>query len=279
MKILLVPSVDAAALEHARLLAARLTIAGLDVETSVFNPDNPAKAPVDASRLALVVPMGGDGTYLHAAHLIDFTPVPILGFNYGDLGFLSGNPARDEVELIVDALAGELAVERRSTLDAVVTDGSGAEHEFTALNEIAYTRGVGGHVVRYTLGVNGTDIATLKADGLVVATATGSTAYALSAGGPILSPAYNGLVAVPLAPHSLSTRAVVTAPSDVVEVALSGRALDDASVFVDGRALDVHGARHILVRRGEREVLYVRGGDDFFASVAHVFFGGGEQSC
>lgn len=279
MKILLVPSIDATALEHARLLAARLTIAGLDVETSVFDPDNPAGEPLDGSKLALVVPMGGDGTYLHAAHLIDFAPVPILGFNYGDLGFLSGNPARDEVELIVDALAGELAVERRSTLDAVVTDGNGEEHEFTALNEIAYTRGIGGHVVRYTLGVNGTDIATLKADGLVVATATGSTAYALSAGGPILSPAYNGLVAVPLAPHSLSTRAVVTAPSDVVEVALSGRALDDASVFVDGRSLDVHGVQHILVRRGEREVHYVRGGDDFFASVAHVFFGGGEQSC
>lgn len=279
MKILLVPSIDPAAGEHARLLAARLTIAGLDVEVSVFDPDNPARCPVDTSELALVVVMGGDGTFLYAARLIGFASVPILGFNYGDLGFLSGNPARDEVELIFDALAGELAIERRSTLDAVVTDTAGIAHEFTALNEIAYTRGVGGHVVRYTLGVNGTDIATLKADGLVVATATGSTAYALSAGGPIVSPAYNGLVAVPLAPHSLSTRAVVTAPSDVIEATLSGRALDDASVFVDGRALDVKGAQHILVRRGEREILYVRGGDDFFASVAYVFFGGSGQLC
>lgn len=279
MKILLVPSVDPAASEHARLLAARLTISGLDVEVSAFDPCLPDASAVDASDIALVVPLGGDGTFLYAARLVGFAPVPILGFNYGDLGFLSGNPDRDEVELIVDALSGDLPVERRATLDAVVTDASGVEHEFTALNEIAYTRGAGGHVVRYTLGVNGTPIATLKADGLVVATATGSTAYALSAGGPVVSPAYSGLVAVPLAPHSLSTRAVVTAPSDVVEVALSGRALDDASVFVDGRALDVHGACRILARRGEREVLYVRGGDDFFASVAHVFFGGGAQPC
>lgn len=279
MKILLVPSIDPVAMEHARMLAARLTISGLDVEVSAFDPEKPAGRPVDAADIALVVPMGGDGTFLYAARLIGFASVPILGFNYGDLGFLSGNPARDEVELIVDALSGDLPIERRATLDAVVTDTKGVEHEFTALNEIAYTRGVGGHVVRYTLGVNGTPIATLKADGLVVATATGSTAYALSAGGPIVSPAYSGLVAVPLAPHSLSTRAVVTAPSDVIEATLSGRALDDASVFVDGRALDVRGARHILVRRGEREVLYVRGGDDFFSSVAHVFFGGGEQPC
>lgn len=279
MKILLVPSVDPVAVEHARMLAARLTISGLDVEVSVFDPQKPAARSAETDDVSLVVPMGGDGTFLYAARLIGFASVPILGFNYGDLGFLSGNPARDEVELIVDALSGDLPIERRSTLDAVVTDGDGVEHEFTALNEIAYTRGAGGHVVRYTLGVNGTSIATLKADGLVVATATGSTAYALSAGGPVVSPAYNGLVAVPLAPHSLSTRAVVTAPSDVIEVALSGRALDDASLFLDGRALDVHGVRHILVRRGDHEVLYVRGGDDFFASVAHVFFGGGEQSC
>ena len=279
MKILLVPSIDPVAVEHARMLAARLTIAGLDVEMFSFDPQNPAPHAVEVADAALVVVMGGDGTFLYAARLIGFAPVPILGFNYGDLGFLSGNPARDELELIFDALSGDLPIERRSTLDAVVTDSRGVAHEFTALNEIAYTRGVGGHVVRYTLGVNGTPIATLKADGLVVATATGSTAYALSAGGPIVSPAYSGLVAVPLAPHSLSTRAVVCAPSDVVEATLSGRALDDASVFVDGRALDVKGAQHILVRRGEREILYVRGGDDFFASVAHVFFGGGDQPC
>lgn len=279
MKILIVSSKEPVALEHSRLLSARLTIAGLDTQVVTYDPASKAPSATDSSELALVVVMGGDGTFLFAARMIGFASVPILGFNYGDLGFLSGNPERDEVELVVDALSGDLPIERRTTLDAVVTDSQGVEHELTALNEIAYTRGVGGHVVRYTLGVNGTNIATLKADGLVVATATGSTAYALSAGGPIVSPAYSGLVAVPLAPHSLSSRAIVTAPSDVIEVTMSGRSLDDASVFVDGLALDVRGAQQLVVRRGENEVYCVRGGDDFFTGVANIFFGGGHQTC
>ena len=262
MKILLVPSTAADALEHARMLAARLTIAGFDVQTSPLDLSSPKT--VDASDLSLVVPMGGDGTFLYAARLIGFAPVPILGFNYGDLGFLSGNPTRDEVALIVDAL---------------IIDSDGAEHRYTALNEVAYTRGTSGHVVEYTVGVNGTDLATLRADGLVVATSTGSTAYALSAGGPIVSPAYSGLVAVPLAPHSLTSRAIVTAPSDVIEVAMRSRYLDETSLFVDGVALDVHGVASMTISRGEREVICVRGGDDFFTSVAHVFFEGGPKLC
>ena len=277
MKILLVPSTAADALEHARMLAARLTIAGFDVQTSPLDLSSPKT--VDASDLSLVVPMGGDGTFLYAARLIGFAPVPILGFNYGDLGFLSGNPTRDEVALIDDALSGDLAFERRTTLDALIIDSDGAEHRYTALNEVAYTRGTSGHVVEYTVGVNGTDLATLRADGLVVATSTGSTAYALSAGGPIVSPAYSGLVAVPLAPHSLSSRAIVTAPSDVIEVAMRSRYLDETSLFVDGVALDVHGVASMTISRGEREVICVRGGDDFFTSVAHVFFEGGPKLC
>ena len=277
MKILLVPSTEPAAHEHARMLAARLTIAGFDVVTKPIEPTGPGLS--DVSDIALVVPMGGDGTFLYAAHLIGFAPIPLLGFNYGDLGFLSGNPTRDEVELIVDALSGDLALEHRTTLDALVTDSAGAQHRYTALNEIAYTRGASGHVVEYSLGVNGTDIATLKADGLVVATSTGSTAYALSAGGPVVSPAYSGLVAVPLAPHSLTSRAVVTAPSDVIEVAMRGRNLEEASLFVDGVPLEVRAAVSMVIRRGEREIVCVRGGDDFFTSVAHVFFGKGPDLC
>ena len=113
----------------------------------------------------------------------------------------------------------------------------------------------------------------------IVSTATGSTAYALSAGGPIVSPRYAGLVAVPLAPHSLSSRAIVTAPSDVVEVSMGGRNMGEASVFVDGLALDIRGVSSISVERGAREVLLVQGGDDYFKSVSHVFFNGGELRC
>ena len=272
--VLLIPSVTPAARERARLLAARLAVAG--IEAAVQPVDEPAAPAVDTRSLALAVPMGGDGTFLSAARALGFAPVPLLGFNYGDLGFLSGNPSRDELDLVVSALAGELPVERRSTLDARICALDGSELSITALNEVAYTRGASGHVVEYTLGINGTPVARLRADGLVVSTATGSTAYALSAGGPIVSPGYTGLVAVPLAPHALGSRAIVTAPSDVVEVAMGGRNIEEASVFVDGLALDVHGVSSITVTRGERELLLVQGGDDFFKSVSQVFFNGGE---
>ena len=272
--VLLIPSVTPAARERARLLAARLAVAG--IEAAVQPVDEPAAPAVDTRSLALAVPMGGDGTFLSAARALGFAPVPLLGFNYGDLGFLSGNPSRDELDLVVSALAGELPVERRSTLDARICALDGSELSITALNEVAYTRGASGHVVEYTLGINGTPVARLRADGLVVSTATGSTAYALSAGGPIVSPGYTGLVAVPLAPHALGSRAIVTAPSDVVEVAMGGRNIEEASVFVDGLALDVRGVSSITVTRGERELLLVQGGDDFFKSVSQVFFYGGE---
>lgn len=270
MKVLLVPSDVPEALASARMLAARCVAAGID---AVVQPAQDNVAPiVPIEEISLVVSMGGDGTFLATARLIGFEPIPILGLNYGTLGFLCGCPQRDEVELIADALAGDLVIERRTTVDAVITDVQGEEHVCTALNEVACTRGASGHVVEYTYAVNGHTLARLKADGLVVATATGSTAYALSAGGPIVSPGYRGLLVVPLAPHSLSARALVTAPSDVVEANFVGRFPSEATVFVDGRAV-CEGPASIVAQRGEKEVLIANGGLDFFTHVAHEFYG------
>lgn len=178
--------------------------------------------------------MGGDGTFLCAAHLIDFAPVPMLALNYGTLAFLAGNPDRDDVELITSALSGDMLFEHRSIADIEITQADGRIIRNKALNEVAYTRGRSGRVVEYRYGINGITIARLKADGLVVATPTGSTGYALSAGGPIVSPAYTGLVVVPVAPHALNTRAIVLAPSDVLEVIMDTTRSRDASIFVDG---------------------------------------------
>lgn len=277
MKVLIVPSDVPSALEQARLLCARLAIAGIDAIVQPLEENAALTVPVE--ELALVIPMGGDGTFLYAARLIGFAPVPILGFNCGTLGFLTGNPQRDQVELVADALSGDLLIENRSTIDALVTCTDGMQHSYTALNELAYTRGASGRIVEYTYAVNGTRIAHLKADGLVVSTATGSTAYALSAGGPIVSPGYSGMVVVPLAPHALNARALVTAPSDVLEVSMSGRNLEEPSLFLDGQPLPIKGIANIQVSRGEREVRYVRGGDDFFTAVSHVFYGSQGEPC
>lgn len=272
MKVLLVPSGNPQTVQSAKLLAARLVIAGIDSE--VQPPQNTAVPVVDKHEIALVVPMGGDGTFLSAARLIDFVPIPLLAFNYGTLAFLSGNPERDEVELVADALSGDVLFQRRSTIDAEVTELDGTVKRFTALNEVVYARGASGRVVEFSYGINGTKIAHLKADGLVLSTATGSTGYALSAGGPIVSPEYKGLIVVPVAPHALNTRAIVTAPSDVIEAQISDPGPNETSLFVDGLSAAVVEPVSITAVRGSREVQFALGGGEFYTNVSRVFFGG-----
>ena len=272
MKVLIVPSNVDEVGAAAHYLASRLVISGIDALVQDSKAPDQLSVPVD--ELALVVCMGGDGTFLRAARLVDFAPVPMRALNYGTLSFLSGNPARDDVELVMNALAGDMVFEHRSTADITIEQADGQVINATALNEIAYTRGRSGRVVEYRYGINGITIAQLKADGLVVATPTGSTGYALSAGGPIVSPAYTGLVVVPVAPHALNTRAIVLAPSDVLEVIMDTTRSRDASVFVDGVMIDADQPSSIEVRRGERDLLLARGGDAFFRNVSCVFFGG-----
>ena len=272
MKVLIVPSALDEVGAAAHYLASRLVIAGIDA--LVQDPKAPDELPVPIDELALVVCMGGDGTFLRAARLIDFAPVPMLALNYGTLAFLAGNPDRDDVELITSALAGDMVFEHRSTADVTIEQADGQIMHMTALNEVAYTRGRSGRVVEYRYGINGITIAQLKADGLVVATPTGSTGYALSAGGPVVSPAYTGLVVVPVAPHALNTRAIVLAPSDGLAVVRDTTRSRAASVYVDGVMIEVDQPSSIEVRRGERDLLLARGGDAFFRNVSRVFFGG-----
>ena len=278
MKVLLLASGTNQTMQSAQFLRSRLIAAG--IEACVQNLQEKKDLSVPVQELSLVVPMGGDGTFLAAAHMIDFAPIPLLGFNYGHLAFLSGSPERDEVELICDALCGDVVFERRATLDAHITCQDGSTKTQTALNELAFTRGMSGHMVDYKYSVNGTLIANVQADGIIASTATGSTAYALSAGGPIISPGYKGLMVVPVAPHTILSRALVLASSDVLELEFLGEYTNEASLFMDGQILNLESTpSHIMCQRGEKEVLFARGGGDFFQNVAATFFqGGGFQS-
>ncbi len=271
MKVLLLASGTKQTMQSAQLLRSRLITAGIDAYVQSLQDQKELSVPLE--ELALVVVMGGDGTFLAAAHLIDFAPIPLLGLNYGHLAFLSGSPERDEVELICDALCGDVVFERRATLDAHITCKDGSTQTHTALNELAFTRGMSGHMVQYKYSVNGTQIANVQADGVIVSTATGSTAYALSAGGPIISPGYKGLLVVPVAPHTILSRALVLASSDVLELEFLGEYTNEASLFIDGQILKLDSvASNIICQRSEKELLLARGGGDFFQNVAATFF-------
>ena len=225
--------------------------------------------------LDLVVALGGDGTILRAVHEMGGCAVPILGVKFGRLGFLSGAPAKDLLEAVGAALEGRAEIETRALLDVHAWAGEHELGHYTALNEALLGRATQAGIITTRLLVNGHQVYTQRGDGLIAATATGSTAYALSAGGPILSPGYAGMALVPLASHTLVNRAIVTAPEDIVSVELPEPRHSCAALSVDGAIVLDEDSRitHIDIKISERSVALVKLDTRlFFDTLATEFF-------
>ncbi len=300
------------AVEASLLLTTYLNAQGVDTTLTSASDLMGTHPDEDIARIVqggldMAVALGGDGTLLRTALQIGYTGIPILGINYGTLGFLTNPCEAGVLEPMAAALAGECIVDKRTNLEIIAVcegqldpfqDDEAAKevagafseqaarddaagdiaqdcHRFFALNEVAVTRGSNGRIIEFDLGVSGSTLADMRADGLVVASATGSTAYALSAGGPLVAPGFTGLVAVPIAPHTLHSRAIVTSPSDVVEMDLArnsdGRI---ATLFVDGEPVELETPlKHLYVRRGNTPTTLLHYKDDgFYPRVAKVFF-------
>ena len=147
--------------------------------------------------------------------------------------------------------------------------------QFFGLNELTLARGAQGRVIDCAYTVAGEKVADVKGDGLIVATATGSTAYALSAGGPLVAPGYSGLVVVPIAPHSLHSRALVTGPSDIVEIAMDPSSANrEATMFIDGELIPIdRPIRRVIVQSGEEPTVLLRyKAESFYGRTSRVFF-------
>ncbi|HJF46158.1 NAD(+)/NADH kinase [Thermophilibacter provencensis] len=281
MKVLIVPNFSRAdALEGARALEGWLLDQGVDV---LWAHDKKLFPGVDdsAEGCDLVVSLGGDGTLLRAARIVGYEGVPIVGISYGHLGFLTAAGPEDLVATVEDALAGELHVSRRATLDVECeferADGSTYVRHGFALNDLAVARGGAGNMIEFDVSVSGKHIDRLRGDGFVVSTATGSTGYALASGGPIVTPEFTGMVCVPIAPHTIMARAFLTSPSDVVEIEMSPERPSMRHFFVDGQpiAREKHsrGVR-ATVRRGRGDVVLLdRSAQSFYDSVSRVFYG------
>ena len=183
----------------------------------------------------LVISLGGDGTLLETLHRIGPDVAPIAGVNIGTLGFLTAC-TDDEIEKLSEALAsGSMNLVERSLLKVEMEDEDGNEHVFTALNEVVLMRGETGRLVSLDAFVDGELLNHYRADGLIVATPTGSTAYSLAAGGPLLGPYSSVFAITPICPHSMSNRSLVVEQDSVIELAPC-KNLDDAILFtVDGR--------------------------------------------
>jgi NAD+ kinase len=193
---------------------------------------------VSAEQLAdtadLIIAVGGDGTLLHAARGVAKQSLPLLGVNLGRLGFLTDVSAENMLETIDAILAGDFDEERRLMLQAKITNSSG---RMLALNDVVLKTGQTGHMQDFTTFVDGEYVNTHGGDGLIVATTTGSTAYALSCGGPIIQPNVDALVIVPICPHTLSDRPLVVPGSSRIEVRVEQRMGNRAQVACDGESL------------------------------------------
>lgn len=225
--------------------------------------------------LDLVVSIGGDGTMLRAVHAAVGHSVPVLGVNLGHLGYLSEVEPGAWEQALTRFLDGAFHVEERMTLDVELhRDGHGHDpvvHHRDALNDAVVEKLEAGHTVRLGLSVDGRPFLSYAADGVIVSTPTGSTAYNLSAGGPIVSPRVSALVVTPVAPHLLFDRSMVLAPGEQVRLeVLAGR----AALAVDGQALGGLDTGDVLVcRAGPHAARLVSFGDRDVREILKAKFG------
>jgi NAD+ kinase len=207
-------------------------------------------------RADLAVIIGGDGTMLAAARNLVGRKVPVTGVNQGRVGFMTDIGHDDMQEGIGAILEGRYSMEERSLLDAQILRGTTTVLRTIALNEAVVGKGAQGRLIEFELSIDGEFVYKLRGDGMIVATPTGSTAYALSAQGPILHPAVPALALVPLAPHTLSARPVSVSDRSVIEISIV-RALDARAHF-DGFALtDMAEGDRLVLRRSEEVVRFV----------------------
>ena len=332
MRVLtVVNNANSSAYDASMLLAAYFSTQGIenDVVLSVDlpTPEHLAVGAVNNDRALedagirpfdLAVALGGDGTILRTARVAMLFDAPVLGINFGNLGFLANPSEEGVIPLVAAALAGDVTEDRRACLlvevecegdgvpggargafgdewDDVSGGGAGARgvagdsagcgvagngegdggRVFTALNEVTISRGSFPRNLEAHLSISGEDLCTLRGDGLIVATATGSTAYALSAGGPLISPGVEGMVVVPLASHTLQSRAIVTERHDVVEAAFDfAEGYTFTEVQLDGTALSFPTPiERVVVRCAEKPVrLLFYKKESFYSRIARSFF-------
>ncbi|HLA01089.1 MAG TPA: NAD(+)/NADH kinase [Thermodesulfovibrionales bacterium] len=192
----------------------------VDVETaSVLNIDGFSRSQIP-SLSDMIIVLGGDGTLISTCRLVADKGVPVLGVNIGGLGFLAEVPVEKLYEMLEMVLTGECPIEERLMLKAQVLRHGALIAEYNVLNEVVVNKAALARIIDLETYINQSYVTTFKADGLIISTPTGSTAYSLSAGGPVLYPTLDNMVVTPICPHTLTNRPIVLAGNSVIEVIL-----------------------------------------------------------
>ena len=221
---------------------------------------------------AVMVCYGGDGTLLEGVHRLDGEDIPVVGINGGHLGFLALAP-RENVEEVFDFIAAQnLHFESRAMLQ-VEGVFEGEERVLYALNEVAVQR-LGATMISIEARIDGDSVSTYNGDGVIISTPTGSTAYSLSAGGPILAPSCRAMLLTPLAPHNLTMRPIVMPDSSLLELRISTRN-NEASISIDNRTFKVTEGATLVIKSAPRTIrLAVPHNKSFFDSLRNKMMWG-----
>jgi NAD+ kinase len=264
------PASRAVVLEAARLIRRANRVVAAEAETArmaglkceIFSD-----AAALARQVDLLLVFGGDGTMLRAVREIDGSETPILGINVGRLGFLTAVSSRDLAPAMEKLWQNDYVVESRPLIEAA-GQCEGRPRRMSALNDIVISRGAVSRLIELDVCVNDKPLTRYRGDGLIVSSPTGSTAYSLSAGGPIISPGADVFVITPICAHALSNRPVILSLSSVIRVELSGKEMETI-VAADGQLQGTLAAGDAMtVRRSRRKVHLLHPGDvSFFATI------------
>ena len=223
--------------------------------------------PDVAREAGLLVVLGGDGTILHIARQLGADVKPLAAVNVGHLGFLTTATTQETGTFVQAILDGSYAISQRRTVEAAFTDHEGRQLRQTGLNEAVVSRGAISRMIRLNVSINGTFVNCYSGDGLIVSTPTGSTAYSLSAGGPIMNPEAGAFCITPICPHAVANRSVVVNDDAVIELLAAGTT-EELLLSVDGgAAVSLNKAAPVIIRRGAWTVPLVTLPDTSFYGV------------
>jgi NAD+ kinase len=238
----------------------------VDPETAKYSDgqEEVQRAQMSSRPLDLVIVLGGDGTLLSAVRATAAIDVPLLGVNLGSLGFLTDVPLSSLFSMLDQVVQGRAPVEQRSLMQCDLMRGEQILGSYLVFNDAVVNKTTLARLNHYDLFVDKMFVSSYRADGMIVATPTGSTAYSLSAGGPVLMPTVNAFVITPVAPHSLTHRPLVVPDSAVVELLLRSDE-EVAYLSLDGQpGLDLKDGDRVRCRRSEHKVSLFRTETDFF---------------
>jgi NAD+ kinase len=208
------------------------------------------------ARADLAIVQGGDGSMLSAARHLAGHDVPLVGVNQGRLGFMTDIASANMLDEMGEILAGRHVIEERTMLAAEVSRDGAVRLATLALNDAVVNKGSVGRLIEFLVNIDREFVYDLRADGLIVATPTGSTAYALSSDGPILQPSVPGFALVPICPHTLSNRPIMVSDRTVIEITLK-RSIDARLHFYGQLQCDLQEGDRVLIRRAEHTVKFV----------------------